>query len=50
MIGEEGFILRSTFRHGYCGSNLHPPNISTLLKALQKDLKMNYFSAVINLE
>ena len=28
-------------RHGTFGDNLHPANISTILKALQKDLKMD---------
>ena len=27
-------------RHGHLGSNLNPASISTVLKALQKDLKM----------
>jgi integrase len=39
-IGDEGYILRSINRHGHFGSNLHPASISTILKALQKDLKM----------
>ena len=41
MIGEEGYILRSISRHGHIGNNLHPASISTLLKALQKYLKMD---------
>jgi site-specific recombinase XerD len=41
MISDEGFILRSISRHGHFGDNLHPASISTLLKALQKDLKMD---------
>ena len=41
MISDEGYILRSISRHGYIGINLHPASISTLLKALQKDLKMD---------
>jgi len=41
MISEEGYILRSISRHGHIGSNLHPASISTILKALQKDLKMD---------
>jgi site-specific recombinase XerD len=41
MISDEGFILRSINRHGHIGSNLHPASISTTLKALQKDLKMD---------
>ena len=40
MISDEGYILRSISRHGYIGEKLHPASISTLLKALQKDLKM----------
>ena len=27
--------------HGHIGINLHPASVSTLLKALQKDLKMD---------
>ena len=41
MISDEGYILRSINRHGHIGSNLHPASVSTLLKALQKDLKMD---------
>ena len=41
MISDEGYILRSINRHGHFGVNLHPASISTLLKALQKDLKMD---------
>ena len=41
MISDEGYILRSINRHGHIGSNLNPTSISTLLKALQKDLKMD---------
>ena len=41
MINDEGYILRSISRHGHIGGNLHPASISTILKALQKDLKMN---------
>ena len=41
IISEEGYILRSINRHGHFGGNLHPASISTLLKALQKDLKMD---------
>jgi len=43
MISDEGYILRSINRHGHFGSNLHPASISTLLKALQKDLKMDSY-------
>jgi site-specific recombinase XerD len=41
IISEEGYILRSINRHGHFGNNLHPASISTLLKGLQKDLKMD---------
>ena len=41
LVSDEGYILRSISRHGYIGNNLHPASISTLLKALQKDLKMD---------
>ena len=41
VINEEGFILRSINRHGHFGINLHPASISTILKALQKDLKID---------
>ena len=41
MIGQEGHILRSINRHGHFGSNLHPASISTILKALQKGLRMD---------
>ena len=41
MINDEGYILRSISRHGYIGNNLNPASISTLLKALQKELKMD---------
>jgi len=41
IIGDEGYILRSISRHGNFGSNLHPASVSTLLKGLQKDLKMD---------
>ena len=41
MISDEGYILRSINRHGHFGNNLHPASISTILKALQKDLKMD---------
>jgi integrase len=40
MISDEGYILRSISRHGNIGSILHPASISTILKALQKDLKL----------
>jgi integrase len=41
MISEKGYILRSISRHGHIGNNLHPASISTILKALQKELKMD---------
>ena len=41
MVCAEGYILRSISRHGNIGESLHPASISTLLKALQKDLKMD---------
>jgi len=41
MISDEGYILRSINRHGHFGNNLHPASVSTILRALQKDLKMN---------
>jgi site-specific recombinase XerD len=42
MISDEGYILRSITRHGNIGNKLHPASISTLLKALQKDLNMDF--------
>jgi len=41
VISPEGYILRSINRHGHFGNNLHPASISTLLKELQKHLKMD---------
>jgi len=41
MISDEGYILRSINRHGHFGNKLHPASVSTLLKALQKDLKID---------
>jgi len=41
LVSDEGYILRSISRHGHIGNNLHPASISTLLKALQKDLRIN---------
>ena len=38
---DEGYILRSISRHGNVGNNLHPASISTILKALQKVMKMD---------
>ena len=42
MISDEGYILRSINRHGHFGNNLNPASVSTILKALQKDLKMDF--------
>lgn len=41
MISDEDYILRSINRHGHFGENLHPASISTILKALQKDLRID---------
>jgi integrase len=41
MIRHEDYILKSISRHGHIGNNLHPASISTILKALQKDLNMD---------
>ena len=41
MISDESYILRSINRHRRFGTNLHPASLSTLLEALQKDLKMD---------
>ena len=41
MISDEGYILRSISRHGHIGNNLHPASVSTILRALQKDLKID---------
>ena len=41
MISDEGYILRSINRHGHFGGNLHPASINTILKVLQKELKMD---------
>jgi site-specific recombinase XerD len=38
---DEGFILRSINRHGHFANNLNPASVSTVLKGLQKDLKMD---------
>jgi integrase len=38
--GNEGYILRSINRHGHIGNNLNSASVSTILKALQKNLKM----------
>ena len=42
IISDEGYIMRSINRHGNIGNNLHPASISSILKALQKDLKMDF--------
>ena len=39
-VCDEGYILKSINKHDYFGPNLHPASISTILKALQKDLKI----------
>ena len=36
-----GYILRSINRHGYFEKKLHPASVSTILKGLQKALKMH---------
>jgi len=41
MISDEGYILRSINQHGHIGESLHPASISTTLKAMQRDLKMD---------
>jgi site-specific recombinase XerD len=41
IVSDESYILRSISRHGYIGKNINPASISTILKALQKDLKMD---------
>ena len=41
IISDESYILRSVSRHGHIGNHLHPASISTILKALQKDLNMD---------
>ena len=41
MISDKGYILRLINRYGHFGSTLHPASISTLLKALQKDLRID---------
>ena len=40
LVNNKGYILRSINRHGHFGKNLHSASISTILKALQKDLNM----------
>jgi integrase len=41
MTRDAGYILRSVNRHEHFGRHLHPASISTILKALQKNLKMD---------
>jgi integrase len=41
LVSDEDYILRSISRHGHIGNKLHPASISTILKALQRDLKMD---------
>jgi len=41
MISDDGYILRSINRHGHLENKLHPASVSTILKGLQKDLKMD---------
>ena len=40
VINEEGYILRSVNRHGHIAGSLHPASLSSILKALQKDLQV----------
>ena len=40
MIRDEGYILKSVNRHEHFEIKLHPASVSTILKGLQKDLKM----------
>lgn len=40
IFSDEGYILRSISGYGHIGNHLHPSSISTILKALQKDLKV----------
>jgi len=41
MTSDEGYILRSINRHVHIGTNLHPASVNTILRGLQKDLKMD---------
>ena len=41
IVGDAGYILRSINKHEHVGKSLNPASISTILKALQKDLKMD---------
>jgi len=40
MIRNEDYILRSNNKHRHFENTLHPASLSTLLKTLQKNLKM----------
>jgi integrase len=42
IVGNQSYILRPINRHGHIGGNLHPASIRTILKELQKDLKMDF--------
>jgi integrase len=39
ILGNKGYILRSTNKHGHIGDSLNPASISTILKTLQEGLK-----------
>ena len=41
LVGDEGYILRSINKHEHIGKNLNPASISTILKGIQKDLRMD---------
>jgi integrase len=41
IVFNEGYILRSINKHGHIGDSLNPASISTILKALQKDLAVD---------
>ena len=41
MVSDDDYILRSINRHGHFENKLHPASVSTILKRLQKDLKMD---------
>ena len=40
IVRTGGYILRSTNRHGHIGDNLNPASVSSILKAIQKDLNI----------
>ena len=42
IIGGEGYILRSISKHRNIGESLNPASISNLLKALQKELNLDF--------